>query len=721
MRRRGRDGERALMGRRPWQRALRIGRADVAADVQSEVEFHLQTQIDELVAAGWTQDRARAEALRRFGDLQRIRHELIRIGNRREGAMRRTQVFADIGQDVRQALRQLRQRPFFALVAVSILALGIGANSAVFGVVDGMLLRPLPFPEGERLVYLQDVQDGEPGYPASLPEFDDWQRTADFLSSATTVASNAYTLIGEGAPELAYGGMLRGDPVATLGLRALRGRVFTAEEMSTAAHVLMLTESYWRDRFGGADVIGRALRLNDDTYTVIGVLPDAIGVLRSFNPPSFWLPMPRLEFMSRGMHFLQVIGRLTDGVTLEQAQQRANVVGASLRETGETTHGIALAPLREQLVGGSRDVLLILLGAVLFVLLIVCANLANLFVSQSLDRGREFGVRVALGAGRFRLVRQVVTESVVVGLIGGVAGLGVAYIIGDTIAAVSSAAGMLAPSSVVDERVLGYTFAAAVLVAITFGLWPAWRAAHADVQLTLKEAGDTRTLGGRGAWRRRRALVAAELALSVVLLAGAGLLVRSTRNLLDVELGFRPADLLTFELSIRSQRYESNEQRALFYSQLLERLRTIPGVTRAAATSHVPLSGGDTNGGFDIVGREFPEGEGPHSKKREASPDYFATMAIPVLQGRVFTEQDRAGGLDVVVISQALAERYWPGENPVGRRIRHNWGPGEEQEIVGVVGDVRHDGLHLPVGGAVYRPLYQFAQPATSIILKTSG
>jgi putative ABC transport system permease protein len=709
------------MERRSWQRALRIGRADVAADVQTEVEFHLQTQVDELVAAGWPRERAREEALRRFGDLQGVRHELIRIGNRREGAMRRTQVFEDVGQDVRLALRQLRQRPFFALIAVTILALGIGANAAVFGVVDGMLLRPLPFPEGERLVYLQDVQDEESGLPASLPEFDDWQRVADFVSSATSLATNGFTLLGEGAPELVYGGVLRGDPVRTLRLRAVHGRVFSDQEMRDAARVLMLAESYWQERFGGADVIGRSVRLNDDSYAVIGVLPDEIGVLRSFNPPSFWLPMQRHERMTRGLHFLQVIGRLADGVTMEQARERAKVVSARLRETGETMHGISLTPLREVLVGDVRDVLFILLGAVLFVLLIVCANLANLFVSQSLDRGREFGVRVALGAGRFRLVRQIVTESIVVGLIGGIAGLAVAYAIGDTIASVSTAAGMLAPASVVDQRVLAYTFAVAVLVAVTFGLWPAWRAAHADAQLTLKEAGDTRTFGGRAAWRRRRALVAAELALSVVLLAGAGLLVRSTRNLLDVELGFQPANVLTFDVSIRSQRYESNYERARFYAQLLERLRAIPGVRRAAATSHVPLTGGDTNGGFEIVGRDYPEGEGPNSRKREASPDYFVTLGIPVLQGRVFTEHDRAGSPDVVVISQALVERYWPGENPIGRRIRHNWGPGEEQEIIGVVGDVRHDGLDLPVGGTVYRPLYQFAQPATSIVLKTNG
>ena len=709
------------MTRRPWQRVLRIGRADVAADVQTEVEFHLQTQIDELVAGGWPREQARVEALRRFGDMRRIRHELIRIGNRREGAMRRMQVFADFGQDVRLALRQVRQRPFFALVAVTILALGIGANAAVFGVVDAMLLRPLPFPDGERLVYLQDVQDEESGYPASLPEFDDWERTADFVSATTSIATNAFTLLGEGAPELVYGGVLRGDPVGTLGLRAIRGRVFSDEEMRTAAKVLLLTESFWRQRFGGADVIGRTLRLNDDTYPIIGVLPDEIGVLRSSNPPAFWLPMQRHEFMTRGLHFLQVVGRLADGVTIEQAQERAQAVGAHLRDTGETTHGISVAPLRELLVGDARDVLLILLGAVLFVLLIVCANLANLFVSQSLDRAREFGVRVALGAGRFRLVRQVVTESVVIGLIGGAAGLAVAYAIGDTIAAVSTAAPILAPAAVVDERVLAYTFAVAVLVAIVFGLWPAWRAARADVQLTLKEAGDTRTLGGRGVWHRRRALVAAELALSVVLLAGAGLLVRSTRNLLDVELGFQPANVLTFAISIRSQRYETNDQRALFYEQLLTRLRALPGVAHAAATSHVPLGGDDTNGGFEIVGREFPEDELPHSKKREASPDYFAALGIPVVQGRVFTERDRVGGVDVVVISEALAERYWPGDNPVGRRLRHLWGPGDEQEIIGVVGDVRHDALHLPVVGTVYRPIYQFAQPATNVVLKTSG
>jgi putative ABC transport system permease protein len=707
------------MARRPWQRALRVGRANVAADVQTELEFHLQTQIDELVAAGLSREQAHVEAMRLFGDVQRIRQELVRIGVRREDAMRKTQLFVDLGHDVRLAVRQLRKRPLFAIVAVTILAIGIGANAAVFGVVDAVLMRPLPFPHDDRMVFIQDVQRDEPGYPASLPELEDWRRTADFASAMTSIATNAYTLLGEGTPELLYGGLFRGDPVQTLGLRALRGRVFTDEELQSSANVLMLTESFWQQRFGGQDVIGRALQLNDESYTIIGVLPDDVGVLRPNRTLALWAPMKQLDRMTRGLHFLTVVGRLRAGVTLEQAAARAATVGATLREGGETTHGLAIVPLRKTLIGDAQRVLLVLMGAVLFLLLIVAANLANLFVSQSLDRSREFGVRVALGAGRFRLVRQVVTESVLLSLIGGAAGIAVAYAIGGTIAAVSEAAGVLAPASPFDARVLGYTFVVSLLVALLFGLWPALRAARADIQLTLKEAGDARSLGGRGAWRRRRALVAAELALSVVLLAGAGLLVRSTRNLLGVELGFEPRNVVTFSLSIRNPRYETNEARAAFYAQLLDRLRAVPGVAHAAATSHVPLGGDDTSGGFEIVGRTFPEGEGPNAKKREASPEYFAALGIPIVSGRVFDDRDRIGGRDVVVISEETAQRYWPGESPIGRLIRHGWGPGEEQEIIGVVADVRHDALNLPVVGTVYRPLYQFAQPATNVVLKT--
>ena len=705
--------------RRSWQRALRVGRADVTSDVDNELEFHLETQVEELVADGWSPERARLEALRRFGDVHTVQSELIWIGNRREGAMRRTQLFADLGQDVRLATRQLRKRPFFAVVVIAILAIGIGVNAAVFGVVDALLLRPLPFAASEQLVMLTDERDRGTGDNVSLPEFEDWQRSADFVSALTTIALRSYTLTDEGAPDLLLGGVLRGDPVRTFGMRALRGRVFSDDEVRTDADVVVLSESFWQERFGGSDVIGRALRLNDVSYTVIGVVSDELGVLRPANPPSFWLLMKRHEQMTRGLHFLQVVGRLQNGLTLEQARPRAETVSARLRASSRTTHGIAVASLRETLVGDTRDLMLILMGSVLIVLLIVCANLANLFMSQSLDRSREFSVRVALGAGRFRLVRQVITESVALGVLGGVAGLVLSRVLTRSIAAVSSAAGLLAPSSLGDARVIAFTFAIALLVALTFGLWPALRAARADVQSTLRSAGDSRSLGGRGAWRRRRALIAAELALSVVLLAGAGLLVRSTRNLLHVPLGFEPADVITAGIAVSSQRYETNEQRALFYQQLVDRLGAIPGVEFAGATSHLPLRGEDTSGQIEIVGRTFPDGEQPNVKKREASPDFFAAFGIPLVQGRVFTELDRAGSVDVVVISQILADRYWPGQNPVGQRIRHLWGPGDEHEIVGVVGDIRHDGLHLPVIGTVYRPVYQFAQHSMNFVLRT--
>lgn len=709
-----------MSGGKGVRRAAEVGPSDPGAEAREELEFHIAMRAAELVAGGWTEEAARAEAVRRLGDRGRIERQVTRIDRRTEVRMRSARLLQDVGGDVRIALRQLRKRPGFTAVAVSVLALGIGASAAVFGLVDGALLRPLPFPDDDALVHLWDVQGDEAGYPASLPEFDDWSRGAEGVRAVMAFATNAATWTGGETPELLYGGLVRGDPMGTLGLRPVVGRGFTREEVEAGAKVVMLSESFWSERFGrGREVVGGVFRLDGEPHTVIGVMPAAASILRPSNPPAYWSPMARLDFMTRGLHFLEVLARLEPDAGVEGAAARFEVLAASLAASGETEHGISVSPLREDLLGSSRPVLLILLGSVTAVLLIVCANVANLVLSKSLERGREFALRVSLGAGRGRLVRQVITESLVLGAIGGAVGLVVARLIGESVQAVSREAAALAPSAF-DARVFAFTALVSLTVAVFFGLWPALRVARTDLAGTLEVAGDARSLGARSGWKRRRLLVSTEIALCLVLLAGAGLLVRSMRNLLGQEMGFRPERVLTFTVQAPPARYDGPAQ-TRFFNDLLARLRALPGVVAAAAGSHLPLDRGDTSGGFEIVGQAFPEGEIPYSKKRIVSPDYFDALDIPVLRGRAFTEADRAGGADVVVISDALARRYWPAEDPIGKRVRFSWGPGGEQEIVGVVGDVKHDGLDLPAEGMMFRPLAQFTRPGVSILIRAGG
>jgi len=692
----------------------------VERDVRDEVEFHLEMQVRVLIERGYTAEAARAEALRRFGNVAGVERRLLEMDWRRERRMRRWRALRDLRRDAGFALRGLRRRPVFALVAVLTLALGMGATASVFALVDGALLRPLPFPDEEELVYVRDVQDGESGYPASLAEFDDWLASLDFLAGAMTFATRPYTLTGEGSAELVMAGMVRGAPLATLGLRPLIGRSFGAAELDGGANVVLLDEVFWSERYARrSDVLGRTLRLSDEPYEVIGVMAREAGALRAGNPPQVWMPMDRHPAMTRGLHFLDVIARLRPHVSVEQAGLRADAAAARIIEAGETTHGIALVRLREVLVGDARAVLLLLMAAVAVVLLIVCANVANLVLAQAFDRRREFAVRIALGAGQVRLARQVITESIVLGLAGGIAGMGVAWLLSRTVNAVSVTAGFLAPAAL-DARVLAFMLLLSVLVAVLFGVWPALRVGRSDLAETLRRAGDARSLGGRGALGRRRLLAGAELALCVVLLAGAGLLARSMVNLLRQDTGFDARGVLTFWLSLPGPRYD-DVRRTAFLDDLVARLEAMPGVEHAAMVSHLPLERGDTYGGFEIVGRAFPEGEDPHSKKRIASAGYFEALGIPLLAGRTFTERDRAGAPEVVIITESLARRYWPDGDALGSRVRYLWGSEGEQEVVGLVGDVKHDGLDRPADGMIFRPAGQFVQSGFAVVVKGSG
>ena len=704
---------------RTWRRYLRLG-GSVREAVDDEVAFHLEEQTRALIESGLGEEEAAAAALAMFGDRQRIERSLLEIDNARAREERRSAMIRDLRLDVRFAIRYLARRRVFALVAIGMLALGIGATTGVFAIVDAALLRPLPFPGGDRVIRLTDIQTVERGVSVSWPEFQDWQRGLTFLDGLAAFGTNAFILPEGDEPERVIGALVAGDYLSVLGMTPVLGRGVTEAERAAAARVVMLSESLWRTRFGSSrEVLGRALRVNDDAWTIVGVMPREANVLAAREDIELWLPFDPPEWANRGLHFLAVFGRIPAAMSPEEASTRIEAVAQALRDDAVTEHGILVEGVRDRLVADSRPLLIALAGAVLCLLLIVCANLANLFLSHAVERRSEFAVRAALGAGRLRLTRQLLTESLIIALLGGMVGGLFGHVATGVVARTAQSAALLAPVDGIDLRVGLFTCAITLLAAAAVGLWPAWRAGG-DVAGTLKDGVGRATTGPRER-RSRSALVGIEVALSVVLLAGSGLMVRSLVRLLNEDPGFRAGNVLKFDLSLPGTRYREDAQQVQFFTTLLERIRALPGVHNAGGVNELPLAGGDVTGGFLIPGREFPPDETPMAKKRVVTTGYFEALAIPVLRGRVFEGQDRAGTREVVVISQTLARRHWPDTDPVGQRMRFSWGPGDEQEIIGVVGDVRHDGLDIAVEGMMYRPITQFAFPGLTLVVHTEG
>ena len=618
------------------------------------------------------------------------------------------------------AFRQLRKRPAASFVAVLIMTLGVGATTAVLAVVDGALLRPLPFPDAESVVYVTDRQGQDTGLPASWPEYEDWRRDGRVFAAIAAFVGNIYTLQSASGAESLQGGLVDGDFMRVLGVPPIAGRGLGPEDPA-AARVVMVSEREWRVRYGAdPGLVDRHLVLNGERHTVVGVMPRAADLLVR-EEVDVWLPLDLPQpLRARGFHLLTVMARLAPGLSVDAARPRADALAEALRAAGSTPHGIDLAPVRQTLVGDARPLLLLLLGAVAILLLIVAANLSNLFLAQSNAREREFAVRAALGAGRFKLARQLLVECLVLGVAGGALGLLVAHLGVAVVADATAGASALAPPIVTDPRVLLIALIVSASVALLFGLAPALRASAVSLDATLRATDGARAGGSRSSRHHRRLLAGVELALAVVLLIGAGLLVKSLVGLMRTDAGFRAERLLTFSVGLGPS-YEATTAQLAFFDALLARLATLPGVESASAVSHLPLGGSDTSGGFEIAGRVFPQGEAPYAKKRIAAPGYFDTMGIPLVRGRTFDDRDRLGSRDVVVISEAIARRYWPGEDPIGREIGFGWGPGDRQQIIGIVGDVRHDGLDRAVVGAIYRPLEQFPRRGMTIVVRTAG
>ncbi len=631
-------------------------------------------------------------------------------------------------QDLLYALRRLVKAPGFTIVAVVTLALGIGANTAIFSVVNGVLLKPLPYPESERLVGVYHTTEGHRAV-MSGPNFIDVVRGATTFENAAAISTGRVILTGEGEPIRIPIAEVSAALFNVLRVRPVLGRTFNADENTPGrTNVVVLSYGLWQQRFGGdPSVIGRRIQLDGVSREVIGVMP------QGFSHPAerqAWLPLEYDEnFVSkqRGAWYLEVVARLKPGITPEQSAAEVETIGRNLARQypdADAEIGMTSYPLREAMVGDIRSAVLVLLGAVGFVLLIACANVANLLLARAAARESEMAVRTALGAGRARLVRQLLTESIMLALVGAAFGLLLAVWGVEFLTSLKPQGIPRLDNVRIDGSVVLFTMGIAVFTGLLFGLMPAFTATR-GLSASLKESGRG-AVAGRGSSRVRGALVIAELALAVTLLAGAGLLMRSFMKLQAVDPGFRPEQALTFELTLPETRYKEDPQIVSFFDQLLPRLRALPGVRAASAVMGLPLSGMDFIISFQVEGRPpVPPAQQPAMQVRVATPDYFTSIGIPLKRGRLFTEDDRQGTPRVVLITESAARQFFPNEEAIGKKIQLGWGrgPGKPRaggEVVGIVGDVKEAGLDEPNPPHIYMPLRQWPVNFMSVVVKTA-
>ena len=690
-------------------------------EIVEELAQHLDDVYQRAIAKGLSEQEAKRMALRELADSESLPNELKRIQKPFHeapvpGGSGRSNLLADFIQDLRYAARMQRKNPAFTIVAIIALALGIGANTAIFSVVNTVLLRPLPYKDPERLVMVWEDASRH-GYPRDTPaaaNFVDWRDQNTVFEGMAAIADQSFNLTGAGDPERLKGRLVSANLIALLGVEPQIGRTFTStEDQPGSNRVVLLSHLLWQRRFGGdSGIVGKPLNLNGETYTVIGVMPPR------FQFPSIdddiWTPIAfsAEAAANRDTHYLQVIARLKPGTTLEQAQTEMSTIAARLQQQypqSNTDLGAAVTSLHEHTVGDIKPALLILLGSVGLVLLIACANVANLLLARAAVRQKEIAVRVALGARRWRLVRQFLTESVLLATLGGVVGLGIAY--GGLILLRAFIPENISQAKQVsiDPRVLGFTLLVSTITGLIFGLAPALQAARFNQTETLKEGGRDSATGSSGK-RIRGLLVMAEVAVSLVLLIGAGLLINSFLRLRNVDPGFRTDNLLTMKLDLPQPKYEEFARRTAFFTDLLQRVESLPGVKSAAVTSNLPLYRQGNSISVSIEGRPAPPpGQELIVVTRMISTGYFDTMSIPLLSGRSFSDQDAATSPRVAVISETMARRFWPGEDPIGKRLGTGriQRPEDWTQVVGVVKDVRQFELTAEPLPQMYLPYKQ--------------
>jgi putative ABC transport system permease protein len=703
----------ATLGRGRRQLTSLLWKASIDDEVNAEFAFHVDMRTRELVARGMDPVAARAAAEARFGDMRAVTETCRSIGIDREKSMERSEYLAELSHDIRFAIRQLWHARAFTVVAVLTLSLGIGATTAIFSAVESVVLRAFPYPRTSDLVFSFTrfpFGDGD----VSVGDFVDWQqRSTSFLSFA---AFNLHgrTIVNGQSSERILGADASANTFATLGVPPQLGRVFTAaDDQRGNTSVVVLSDGFWRRAFAGdRGVLGRTLTLDGRPFTVIGVMP------RNFDPTDshekLWTPLETTpaQRAEHDNHFLTVVGRLKPGTSLAAAQREMDAIAKRMADElplTNATSGVRLAALDRTIVGDYRAKLFVLLGAVGCVLLIACGNVANLLLARGAARSKELAIRAAIGAGRSRIMRQLLTESLVLAGLSTAVGICLAWIaIRVLVRAAPSSIPRLA-STHIDTGVLLFALALAVLSSLIFGLVPALRAAGSNLQGTLREGGKTSIAAARD--RTRGLLVCAEVAIALTLLIGAGLLIRSAIYLNELNPGFDPRGLMSGLVAMRQSpdknAYIANEQT---FSAILADLRARPGVESAALSSQVPTGPGGSSNGL------IPEGKAQiiknviNSKLRLVTPGYLGTMRIPLLEGRGFSSADMRGGLRVMIVSAALAKAAWPNADPIGKRISCCDGTADSpswKTIIGVASDVHSGGPTQDVGPEFYLPLAQ--------------
>jgi putative ABC transport system permease protein len=676
---------------------------DLADEVSSYVDLSTQRKMNE----GLSESDARRAALVELGGAEQVKEQVrdVRMGHFVETRL----------QDLRFAFRTLRKSPLYSLTVALVLALGIGSTALMFTIVNSVLLKGLPFPDSDRLVMLWQDLPQEKMVSFSTREFTVWKQQSELFENLAVMTGSGFTITGRGDPELAIGQQVTPSFFPTLGLKLALGRVFLeAEGKSGQEHVVILSHAFWREKFQmQPDVLGQSVIMNGKPYTVVGVLPE------NFDFPSpqvkVWVPaaLDAPIFQENlDAHFLRVIGRLKPGVTPERLKAEINILGRRVNPAGDdTVRRFYSMSLEERISGDMRQPLLVLLSAVAFLLLIACANVANLMLARASSRQSEMAIRSAMGASRGRLIAQLLTEAAVLAGIGGAVGIAVAVWGLEALKHFATNNVQELLHAQIDGWALAFVLVVSALSGILFGLGPAFAASRTELQDALK--GTTRSSTSAGAERTRRALVFAEVALACVLLIGCALMMRSFAALIHADPGFRPQNVVVADAVLMKDRYPDAASMIRYYRDTVATVRALPGVESAGVVTHLPFGHNSWGNSYEVEGQPSARGVQYNAQIRPVSPGYFATLQIPLKQGRDFTEQDNETAAGVTIVNEVFAQRFWPNESPLGKRIRYgkDW-----LSIVAVCGSIKHTGLDVAPDAEIYVPYPQTSAGALTFV-----
>lgn len=632
-----------------------------------------------------------------------------------------------LAMNIHYGLRLLKRNPAFAAIAVIILAVGIAGVSIIFSIVSAIVIRPLPYADPQHLAVVWEARAANTQVPVSPDDYEGWRAQSDTFADLAAFSIQGLSLTNVDLPLRINGAVVSPNYFQLFGVEPILGRTFTPDMVqSGGARFAVISSGLWKRLFGeGESVLGRQLTLNDQTYVVVGVVPNNFDFTRLVDiwlSPQQWVPEPPVRMNQtslRGLHYLRVVGRLKHDATLSKAQAEMETITARLagqHQDPDEEISARVVPLYEEVVGNVRTAVLFLFGAMLFVLLIACSNIANLLLGRTMAREREFGIRLALGASRGQIFQQLLTESLLLSLVAGATGLILAFLGVRFLPVVLPGDFPTVNEIKLNGMVVGITVLASVSSGVIFGLAPAFQSLKSNLIDSLR-AGTRGGTGGRIQRRFRNALVIAEITLSLVLLIGAGLMIKSFYNLRRLNLGFNPENVLTMQISLPRSRYSEPDRVIGFYNQVLEHFRTVPGVRHVGAVNRLPMTGTGVSGPFTIKGRPTSPGEAPNAGWRMVDPGYFQTMGILLKRGRLFKDSD-VNGPGVVLVNETAAMRYWPNEDPIGKHINIESEEEKWLEIVGIVGDVRGPSLYAEPASEIYLPYFQTPWNTMVIVAK---